>query len=162
MLISANIIFRLKTRGFSIFWNCKLLHPFRNEDLKKSKTIKNKRTYYILTIPLLLVLGIIYYSYNPENTGFFPQCPFKYFTGYSCPGCGSQRAIHEILHLNFSKAFEHNALLMLSIPYMLIGFSFNFDDVKNRFPRTRTFFFGQKAVFVIVAIVICFFIFRNF
>lgn len=112
-------------------------------------------------IPLIVILGIVYYSYSPEQSGFFPKCPFKYFTGYSCPGCGSQRAIHEILHLNFSKAFEYNALLMLSLPYMLVGFAFNFDEIKTKFPKTRTFLFGQKAIFVVLAIVICFFIFRN-
>ena len=125
------------------------------------KTIKNNRTYYILAIPLILILGFVYFLYSPEKYGLFPQCPLKYFTGYSCPGCGSQRAIHEILHLNFKKAFEYNALLMISIPYILVGFAFNFDEVKLKFPKTRTFLFGQKAIFVILAIVIGFFIFRN-
>lgn len=128
--------------------------------LQTAEIIKNKKNYLIL-IPLILILGIIYYVYNPENNGFFPKCPFKYLTGYSCPGCGSQRAIHEILHFNFFKAFQYNALLILSIPYLLVGFAFNFDKVKTKYPRTRNFLFGQKAIFVVLAIVICFFIFRN-
>jgi len=121
------------------------------------KTNKN----YLIAIPLILVAGIVYYFFNPQNSNLFPQCPLKYFTGYSCPGCGSQRAIHEILHLNFKKAFEYNALLMFSIPYILLGFAFNFDEVKMKFPKTRTFLFGQKAIFLILAIVIGFFILRN-
>lgn len=126
-----------------------------------AEIIKNKRTYFLLLIPLIIILGIVYYSYNPGKEGFFPQCPFKYLTGWSCPGCGSQRAIHEILHLNFYKAFQYNALLMLSIPYMLVGFAFNFDEVKTRFPRIRTSLFGQKAIYIVLVIVIAFFILRN-
>ena len=110
---------------------------------------------------MILILGLVYYSYNPENSFLFPKCPLKYFTGLSCPGCGSQRAIHEILHLNFRKAFEYNSLLMVSIPYLLIGVAFNFENIKIKYPKMRTFLFGQKTILFILAIVIGFFIFRN-
>ncbi|MBN8622456.1 MAG: DUF2752 domain-containing protein [Flavobacteriales bacterium] len=93
---------------------------------------------------------------------FFPSCPFKSLTGFDCPGCGSQRAIHEILHLNFKKAFKYNALLVLAIPYILLFFIFNMEWVKIRFPKTEKFLFGRNSLLMILAIVILFFIFRNF
>ncbi|MGV8914209.1 MAG: DUF2752 domain-containing protein [Kaistella sp.] len=99
---------------------------------------------------------------DPASSYFFPKCPFTYATGMYCPGCGSQRAVHELLHLNFANAFKQNALLVFSIPYILIGLAFNLDSVKERFPKIRKLLFGQRAIYVVLALVIAFFIFRNF
>lgn len=67
-------------------------------------------------IVLLIVLGTIYFVFNPSKTALFPQCPFLLLTGFRCPGCGSQRAIHSLLHLDVVQAFSYNALLVSSIP----------------------------------------------
>ena len=40
-------------------------------------------------IVLLIVLGTIYFVFNPSKTALFPQCPFLLLTGFRCPGCGS-------------------------------------------------------------------------
>lgn len=57
------------------------------------------------------------YLHDPERGGFL-DCPFRLLTGLLCPGCGSQRAIHDLLHLRVVEAFGHNALLVLSIPLL--------------------------------------------
>lgn len=71
-------------------------------------------------IVLLIVLGTIYFVFNPSKTALFPQCPFLLLTGFRCPGCGSQRAIHSLLHLDVVQAFSYNALLVSSIPIIVI------------------------------------------
>ena len=47
---------------------------------------------------LIIILGfaVLYYFFNPSVERFFPSCPFYTATGWQCPGCGSQRAIHEL------------------------------------------------------------------
>ncbi len=117
------------------------------------------KKYWFLWI-LFIILGV-YYFYNPENIRFFPKCPFKTITGLNCPGCGSQRAFHELLHFNFGKAFQHNAVLVISIPYILSAIVLNFTKAKNHFPKTRKFLFGQKAILIVLAIIILFFFLRN-
>ena len=67
---------------------------------------------------LLLVtafLGILslYFMYNPSEFTFFPKCPFHSITNLYCPGCGSQRAIHDMLHGNIIEGLKHNALILL-------------------------------------------------
>ena len=121
---------------------------------------KNKPRFFIIL--LIIILGAVYFVFDPLKSSFFPSCPFKSFTGLDCPGCGSQRAIHELMHLNFKKAFEYNALLVLSIPYLLLLMVFNFESVKQRLPKLERILFGWKSVWIITIIVILFFIFRNF
>ncbi|PYV86056.1 MAG: hypothetical protein DMG90_22080 [Acidobacteria bacterium] len=36
---------------------------------------------------------------NPASSGIFPPCPFLWLTGFYCPGCGSLRALHQLLHV---------------------------------------------------------------
>lgn len=40
--------------------------------------------------------------------------------GLRCPGCGSQRAIHALLHLQFKDAFMFNPLVVISIPFLVL------------------------------------------
>ena len=68
----------------------------------------------------LLVLIIIFFFYDPCNYSIFPKCPFLLLTGLQCPGCGSQRAIHSLLHLEVLKAFHYNALLVFTLPIIVI------------------------------------------
>jgi hypothetical protein len=56
------------------------------------------------------------YLYSPEATGWYPRCPFHCLTGLSCPGCGSLRALHAVLHGRLVKAFCCNPLLMACLP----------------------------------------------
>lgn len=70
-------------------------------------------------VAMLVIAAVIYYVYDPATTPF-PRCPFLVLTGWECPGCGSQRAIHSLLHLDFAAAWRYNAMLVLSIPYVVL------------------------------------------
>ena len=124
------------------------------------RAIKNK-SFYLFLFPVLLVVGMVYYFNNPAESWFFLKCPVNYVTGLSCPGCGSQRAIHELLHLNFKQAFAYNPLLIAAIPYTALGIAFNTETLKTRYPKTRKFFYGQRALYVVLVAVILFLILRN-
>ena len=69
----------------------------------------------ILTPLLLCVLYFsacfIYNIYNIQLTGIFKPCYFKMLTGYNCPGCGTTRAIQELLNLNIYEAFRYNPVI---------------------------------------------------
>ena len=54
----------------------------------------------LLGILAVSVLALIYYKFNPSDIAIFPKCPFLLLTGLKCPGCGSQRAIHSLLHFS--------------------------------------------------------------
>uniref|UniRef100_UPI004055EB1F DUF2752 domain-containing protein n=1 Tax=Alistipes sp. TaxID=1872444 RepID=UPI004055EB1F len=72
-----------------------------------------------LLLAALLLLFFLYRSFDPSSSRLAPKCPFKFFTGLDCPGCGSQRALHALLQGNFVEAFWYNPFLWLVMPYLL-------------------------------------------
>lgn len=65
-----------------------------------------------------LIAVAILFHFNPATNGFYPYCVFSRATGLYCPGCGSLRALHQLLHGHVVEAFRYNALLMLSLPLL--------------------------------------------
>jgi hypothetical protein len=63
---------------------------------------------------VLLFLG------DPRHSAYFPPCPFHWLTGLYCPGCGSLRAAHCLLHGHLADAFRLNALFVLSLPLLVV------------------------------------------
>ena len=114
---------------------------------------------WIFVVIILLITGY-YFFLNPyEQEYFFISCPFYKITGYQCSGCGSQRAFHEILHLNFEEAFHQNALVLIAIPYFSLIFFTSF--FQEKFSKLRQFLIGKKTILILFFIVILFGIFRN-
>ena len=66
----------------------------------------------------VLVCAALLYCIDPAKGGVFPPCPFHAATGYYCPGCGSLRAVHRLLHGNLAAAFRMNPLLVASLPVL--------------------------------------------
>lgn len=117
---------------------------------------------YLLLVVFLAIVVYVYSAYNPAEYAIFPRCPFRMITGYKCPGCGSQRAVHELFHANLSMAMHYNILLVISVPYLLLAFVF--DIVKNTNPaylRWRRRIFGKNAIIIILGIIIVYWVLRN-
>ena len=82
---------------------------------------------------IFIAVAILYGSFDPERTRWFPKCLFLSLTGWKCAGCGSQRAIHQLLHGHIGAAFHYNALLISALP--LIIFIFTAEALRERCPR---------------------------
>jgi Protein of unknown function (DUF2752) len=61
--------------------------------------------------------------FDPASSSFFPPCPLRYFTGWYCPGCGSLRALHQLLHGNLHAAWAMNPLTITLLPFLAYGFA---------------------------------------
>jgi hypothetical protein len=55
------------------------------------------------------------FFFRPGSYAIYPVCHFYSLTGLHCPGCGSLRALHELLHGNLIEAVRLNALLLLCL-----------------------------------------------
>lgn len=82
-------------------------------------------------------------------------------TGLDCPGCGSQRAVHELLHGHIQSAFYLNPLFVVSLPYVFAAILFEYTSLKIKFPKLRSLLFGKTAIYIIAGVIIIFFIVRN-
>jgi len=104
----------------------------------------------------------MYLFFDPASNVFFPKCPFYMATGYKCPGCGSQRAIHYLLNFNVKYAFYENALLVISIPYLLLGYLFSLLKNPNlKVLKWRKILYGKNAIIIVLFTIIIYWIFRN-
>jgi uncharacterized membrane protein YeiH len=52
---------------------------------------------------------------DPESSGAYPACPFRAITGLACPGCGSLRALHDLVHGSPVAALDHNAVFVVAL-----------------------------------------------
>ena len=59
---------------------------------------------------------------DPRLPGHYPSCPFHALTGLHCPGCGSLRALADLVHGDLLAALGHNALLVCFLPVVVVAF----------------------------------------
>jgi len=121
--------------------------------------IKNLNFKHIGFLLVGLILAILYYFINP-TFNLFPKCPFYATTGIYCPGCGSQRALHDLLHLNFKAVIGHNILFLLGVLivlYQIIISLLSFYFKKNY----NNLLYHKTTPIVILIIVLFFWILRN-
>ena len=89
----------------------------------------------------------VLYGFNPEAHGFYPRCPLFALTGLQCAGCGTLRALHCMLHGEFSRAFAFNPLLVVAGPALLVL------SLKREWCYNR--YVGWGVVIIVVVYSVC-------
>ena len=69
---------------------------------------------------IVAAMAAIIFVFDPTRIGIFPPCPLHELTGLWCPGCGSTRALHQLLHGHLAMAFRFNPLAISLLP--LVGY----------------------------------------
>jgi hypothetical protein len=115
----------------------------------------------VVAIWSLIIAGAAYlFFFEPGKSGFFPACPFRLLTGFTCPGCGTTRALHQILHGHFGTAFTLNPLLLLAIPFILFAFiRYSVIVMRGGVPRPNAL--PAPVIYLIFFVILSFWIFRN-
>jgi len=115
----------------------------------------------VVAIWSLLVAGSAYlFWFEPGKSGFFPICLFRFLTGFTCPGCGTTRAMHQILHGDFLTAFTLNPLFLLAIPFLLFALV-RYSVIVLRGGVPRPISLPAAYIYALFFIVLSFWIFRN-
>ena len=72
-------------------------------------------------VVVIIVVGLIilYGIFDPATSIVAPKCLFKTLTGYDCPSCGGQRALHALLNGEISRAFMLNPFLFIATPVIV-------------------------------------------
>lgn len=110
----------------------------------------------------MVVLGVVYKIYNPSHHSFFPKCPLYALTNIKCPGCGSQRGIHHLLNFDIAHAAQENFLLVLFLPYIVLGLWIEYvaDKSKVYVLKIRKQLYGLYATYIVLVIVLLFWALR--
>lgn len=108
---------------------------------------------------VMLVLGFIYYALDPSTSDAFPRCSFLSLTGYKCPGCGGQRAVHALLNGDVAGAFRYNALLMIAVPWM--GLCLFAESRRTRNPRLYARLNPELLMSLFLALTLSWWLLRN-
>lgn len=108
---------------------------------------------------VMLVLGFIYYALDPSTSDAFPRCSFLSLTGYKCPGCGGQRAVHALLNGDVAGAFRYNALLMIAVPWM--GLCLFAESRRTRNPRLYARLNPELLMWLFLALTLSWWLLRN-
>ena len=110
---------------------------------------------------LSLAIGASYlFIFEPGKSGFFPACPFRALTGFTCPGCGSTRGLHRLLHGDVVGAFEFNPLLVLSLPFLLYAL-LRYTTAAVRGRPLQKHHVEAKYIWMLFAVIMSFWVFRN-
>lgn len=120
-----------------------------------------RRKWWIIgAVAGIVIAGIaIYSTFDPSTVRFFPRCTFLTLTGLKCPGCGTQRAIHALLHGNFLEAVRFNAMMVASVPLLaLYGYA---EIVRKSKPRFYNKVNSTPIILTIFVLVVLWWILRN-
>jgi hypothetical protein len=107
----------------------------------------------VLAVAALAVAAALLYFFAPTDHRFYPRCMFHSLTGFACPGCGSLRAAHNLLHGNFAAAFRLNPLVLTLFPLTLGVWLVRGDGA---FSRLRPIW-----IWLLVGLIVVFAILRN-
>lgn len=111
---------------------------------------------------ILLLMILFYFIFDPEGSILFPKCVVRSTTGLLCPGCGIQRAIHAMLHLDFASAMRHNALFTILTPYLIVGVVMELSPpLKARYDSLYQKLFSRNILYAVIIAIILFTIVRN-
>lgn len=76
------------------------------------------RAWALLGLLATVAVGAaVLWQFDPHQSGNpLPPCPSLWLTGLFCPGCGTTRALHALLHGDLPGALAMNPLMVLSLP----------------------------------------------
>ena len=118
---------------------------------------------YLLPV-LVPALAAVFYFYDPSQSrhgNFFLKCLFHQATGLHCPGCGGQRAVHQLLHGHVRQAANHNLLFVVALPFLAVMLAIRIANGFRSEKITCTFLLNPVAKMILLAAVMGFWLARN-
>lgn len=119
-----------------------------------------KRRATIAALAAAVVAVVVFYGFHdPAADGLAPRCVFKTLTGYDCPGCGFQRAMHAMLHGDVAAAWRYNAFLFFMLP---VGLTYLGCELwPERWTRLQKVLFSPWMIIIMLVLTIGWWIGRN-
>ncbi len=122
--------------------------------------VEQRRRLIALLVALLLPpLIVVLYSVKPVETSIYPPCLFFSLSGLHCPGCGTTRCLHALLHGRVLQAIAYNAVILALLPFFIYwGAGVWCAAIRGRKSKLRPTTWSISLVFFIL---LAFWILRN-
>lgn len=122
--------------------------------------MRDRRIVWVVSLFVLLaVLAVVYFFIDPMEVRWMPRCVWKVATGTDCPGCGSQRMAHALMHGDLRAAWHANAFALCMLPVVagLLWLEF----YRERYPRLYRSVHSPVVIWSLAASVFVWWVFRN-
>ena len=120
-----------------------------------------KKIIIITVIVAAAAMAVLFFRVDPAGAAWMPKCFFKLLTGYDCPGCGSSRALHALLHGRIGEALRFNPILVLVLPYVAALIWLQYFGGREHFPRLHNAITSRAAIGIALGIILIYWILRN-
>jgi hypothetical protein len=84
--------------------------------------LARRRLVFVAITVGIATAAVVLFLFEPAASSFYPPCLFHYATGLHCPGCGTLRALHCLLHMDLLQAMGRNPLMMLCLPFVAYAY----------------------------------------
>jgi hypothetical protein len=102
------------------------------------------------------------YAVDPSGGSAVLRCPIYTFTGLYCPGCGTSRALHQLLHGNVGTAVKFNPLSLALLPVLSYSLaSFTAETFLGRGHALPALVGAGRPTKLLMAVVMAFSVLRN-
>lgn len=108
---------------------------------------------------LFVLLAVVYFFFDPLEAAWMPKCIWKVATGTDCPGCGSQRMAHALMHGDLHAAWHANAFALCMLP--LIAFLLWLECRRERHPRLYRRVHSKMNIWIIAFAIVVWWVVRN-
>ncbi len=122
-------------------------------------SVRNRRIAVAAVVVAAATVIAVYYAVDPASS-FMPRCAFKALTGLDCPGCGSQRAFHALLHGRVAEAFEFNPSVFVSVPLAVVYAAIEWSE-RPGMRRLRRVMLSAPTLMTLACAILLWTIFRN-
>jgi|SRR6478672_2403429 len=92
--------------------------------LKLIAGLKERQQFTIISGVIAIALIVLYFFDPASSTSnIYPPSPFRALTGLYCPGCGTLRGLHQLLHGHLLAALGLNPLMVVSLPFLIYAYA---------------------------------------
>jgi hypothetical protein len=120
---------------------------------------QKRGTFALITLTIIAV-SILLFRHNPATSGLYPPSPFPLLTGLYCPGCGTLRALHQLLNGHLITAFGLNPLMVISLPF-LFGSYLNYGAEAITGKSLWQIFIPAKLIWFLLQVIVAYWVVRN-
>jgi Protein of unknown function (DUF2752) len=108
----------------------------------------------------LTAIAAYLFLLDPAKGSGYIGCPFRALTGFDCPGCGTLRGLHQLLHAHPLAAFKLNPMMVVTLPFIAYSL-FSYTSLLLTGKSLPRVFLPARYIWMLLVVVLGYWVFRN-